>query len=234
MINILGVIGLRSGSKGLKNKNILSFLGKPLASHIISKSLKSKYINRLIVSTDSEYYAKIAKKYGAEIPYLRPKKLSRDKSNEIDFIKHLLNFLEKKEGYKPDLIVRLLSTVPLQTTSDIDNSIKKLLNNKSNDSCVVISEGKQHPQKSIKINNSNYLVSYITGRGEDLGKNQNRNQFKKSYFRSNIVSTRLSTIQNFNSLTGRRNVYHIIPQRRSIDIDTRLDFEIAEFIAKKK
>ena len=167
MINILGVIGLRSGSKGLKNKNILSFLGKPLASHIISKSLKSKYINRLIVSTDSEYYAKIAKKYGAEIPYLRPKKLSRDKSNEIDFIKHLLNFLEKKEGYKPDLIVRLLSTVPLQTTSDIDNSIKKLLNNKSNDSCVVISEAKQHPQKSIKINNSNYLVSYITGRGED-------------------------------------------------------------------
>ena len=73
-LKILGIIGARSGSKGLKNKNIKSFNGKPLISRIIGISLKSKYINRLIVSTDSEKYAKIARSFGAEIPYIRPKK----------------------------------------------------------------------------------------------------------------------------------------------------------------
>ena len=84
-LKILGIIGARSGSKGLKIKNIKSFNGKPLISRIIGISLKSKYINRLIVSTDSEKYAKIARSFGAEIPYIRPK-ISTDKSHELEFI----------------------------------------------------------------------------------------------------------------------------------------------------
>ena len=77
----------------------------------------------MIVSTDSKNYAKIAKKYGAEVPFLRPKNFSGDKSDELDFIKHLLNYLQKEENYYPDIIVRLLATTPFQTTQDIDNSI---------------------------------------------------------------------------------------------------------------
>ena len=111
----------------LKNKNIKSFNGKPLISRIIGISLKSKYINRLIVSTDSEKYAKIARSFGAEIPYIRPKKISTDKSHELEFIKHLLKYLKQHENYVPNLIVRLLTTVPFQTTGDIDKSISKFL-----------------------------------------------------------------------------------------------------------
>ena len=232
MLKILGVIGLRSGSKGLKNKNILKINKKPLAAIAIVNAIKSKYINRIIVSTDSKYYAKISNKYGAETPFLRPKRLSTDLSNELDYIYHLLNFLKKKENYKPDIIVRLLA-VPLQKSEDIDKCVKKLLSNKKFDSCTVIAEAGQHPQKALKINRSNNLVGYISGSGIGIGRKQNRNQYQKAYFRSNIVASRYKTIFKFNSLTGKKNTYHIIPQNRSIDIDTSLDFKIAKFLLKK-
>ena len=146
-LKILAVLGARSGSKGLKNKNIKILNKIPLFAHIILKAKKSKLINRMIVSTDSNNYAKIAKKYGAEVPFLRPKNFSGDKSDELDFIKHLLNYLQKEENYYPDIIVRLLATTPFQTTQDIDNSISSLMKNSNADSCSVISKANQHPEK---------------------------------------------------------------------------------------
>ena len=105
MKKILGIIGLRSGSKGLRNKNIKRFNGNPLFYWIIKKSKKSKYLNRLIVSTDSINYKKKALIFGAESPFLRPKKLSQDNSDEIDFILDLIKRLKQNENYKPDIIV---------------------------------------------------------------------------------------------------------------------------------
>ena len=124
---ILAVIGLRSGSKGLKNKNIKKLNGKPLFSYILNSAKKSKYINRIIISTDSTKYEKIVKKFGAEVPFLRPKKYSKNNSEEILFIKDLLRKLKKKENYIPDIIVRLLATSPFQKTKDIDKAIKIVL-----------------------------------------------------------------------------------------------------------
>ena len=92
---ILAVIGLRSASKGLKNKNIKLLGGIPLFAHIVKSAKKSKLINRLIISTDSKHYQKLAKEWGAESPYLRPKKLAKDTAQEIDFIKDLLKKLKK-------------------------------------------------------------------------------------------------------------------------------------------
>ncbi len=231
-LKILGIIGARSGSKGLKNKNIKSFNGKPLISRIIGISLKSKYINRLIVSTDSKKYAKIAKSFGAEIPYIRPKKISTDKSHELEFIKHLLKYLKKHENYIPNLIVRLLTTVPFQKTEDIDKSISKIFKNNKLDSCFVISDANQHPLKALKINKQNNLVEYFSGSAEKIGKKQNRNLFQKAYFRANIVVSKYKTIQRYNSLAGKKNGYHIIPNDRSIDIDTKEDFIFAEYLDK--
>ena len=231
-LEILGVVGIRSGSKGIKNKNIKSFLGTPLIGRILKTAKKSKYLNRLIVSTDSQSYAKIAKKYGGEVLYLRPKNISKDKSHEIEFIKDLIKNLKKKESYTPDIIVRLLATVPLQTTNDIDESIKKIIQNVRLDSCFVISEAQQHPLKALKIDQSKNLVSFINSSGSEIGKNQNRNLFQKAYFRSNIIVTRYKTIKKFNSLSGKKNGFHIIPQIRSIDIDTKADFIYAEYLAK--
>jgi len=232
-LKILAVLGARSGSKGLKNKNIKILNKIPLFAHIILKAKKSKLINRMIVSTDSKNYAKIAKKYGAEVPFLRPKNFSGDKSDELDFIKHLLNYLQKEENYYPDIIVRLLATTPFQTTQDIDNSISSLMKNSNADSCSVISKANQHPEKALKIFKGN-LIGYISKSPVDIGKKQTRQKFTKAFFRANIVSTRLKTIRKYDSLTGKKNLSVIIPQSRSLDIDTKFDFYLAKLILEKK
>lgn len=232
-LKILAVLGARSGSKGLKNKNIKILNKIPLFAHIILKAKKSKLINRMIVSTDSKNYAKIAKKYGAEVPFLRPKNFSGDKSDELDFIKHLLNYLQKEENYYPDIIVRLLATTPFQTTQDIDNSISSLMKNSNADSCSVISKANQHPEKALKIFKGN-LIGYMSKSPVDIGKKQTRQKFTKAFFRANIVSTRLKTIRKYDSLTGKKNLSVIIPQSRSLDIDTKFDFYLAKLILEKK
>ena len=138
---------------------------------IIDSAKKSKYINRIIVSTDSKNYAKISKKYGAEVPFLRPKELAKDNSNEIEFIKFTIKKLEKLENYKPDIIVRLLATCPFQRPTDIDKTISKVLQKNVN-SAVLISEAKQHPRKALKIigKKNKKLVNFYTGKGIDVGR----------------------------------------------------------------
>ena len=235
---ILGIIGIRSGSKGLKNKNVKMLNGKPLISWILESAKNSKHINRILVSTDSHKYKKIAKKYDAEVPFIRPKKISKDNSNEIEFIKHALNYLKKKEKYVPDIVVRMLATVPFQKSKDIDRLINLILRNKY-DSASIISRAKQHPKKSLKIigNKKKYLVSFITGKGVDVGKKLNRQNLKKEdevYFRSNVLACKIKVIKKYNSMTNNKAGYVIIPNSNFIDIDTIEDFNYAKYLVKNK
>ena len=233
---ILGLIGARSGSKGVPDKNIKDFNGKPLLGNIIEKAKNSKFINRLIVSTDSKEYSEIAKFYGAEIPCLRPKSLAEDFSPEIDFVKHMINFLKKEENYIPDIVVRMIVTIPFQTTDDIDSVISVLIKNVKADSAVVISEARQHPQKALKIIEDNEknqrLVTYYSESGVEVTPIARQN-YQKAYFRGNIIACRTSTIFRTNSLTGNLVKFHIIPQERAIDIDNDIDFIICEILSKK-
>lgn len=233
---ILGLIGARSGSKGVPDKNIKEFNGKPLLGNIIEKAKNSKFINRLIVSTDSKEYSEIAKFYGAEIPCLRPKSLAEDFSPEIDFVKHMINFLKKEEDYIPDIVVRMMVTIPFQTTDDIDSVISVLIKNVKADSAVVISEARQHPQKALKIIEDNEknqrLVTYYSESGVEVTPIARQN-YQKAYFRGNIIACRTSTIFRTNSLTGNLVKFHIIPQERAIDIDNDIDFIICEILSKK-
>ena len=231
---ILGIVGIRSGSSSLKNKNIKILGNKPLVGWILSSAKKSKYINRLVVSTDSKKYAKISQKYGAETPYLRPKHLATKFSDEIGFIKHLINHLRKKENYNPDIVVRLLATVPFQKVTDIDKIIKLVLKNKY-DSAVIISKAKQHPYKALKIigNTKKYLVSFRTNKGIDVGRKNNRQlneKFENIYFRSNVIACKTKVIRKYNSLCSSKTGYFIIPQ--TVDIDDEVDFKFANFLLK--
>jgi CMP-N-acetylneuraminic acid synthetase len=230
---ILAVIGQRSGSKGLKKKNIKLFGGIPLFAHILKSAKKSKLINRLIISTDSKSYQRLANKWGAESPYLRPKKLARDYSQELDFIKDLLKKLKKKEGYIPDIIVRLLATCPFQKSNDIDRLIKKVSSN-AYDSAVIISKSKQHPEKALKIigDKRKFLSTYISNNPLKIGSKLNRQKFKDAYYRSNVIACKSFVINKYNSLTSKKVGFIIIPP--SIDIDDKLDFEVANFFLKNK
>ena len=113
-MKILAIIGARSGSKGLPNKNIKLLKEKPLLHYIIEASQKSNYINNIIFSTDSKEYADLAAKKNIETPFLRPKELAADFSPEIDYIKYTLNKLKDDENYIPDIVIRLFPTVPFQ------------------------------------------------------------------------------------------------------------------------
>jgi len=229
---ILGIIGLRSGSKGLRDKNI-KLLGRvPLFVHILKSAKNTKLINRIIISTDSKRYQKLAIKYGAESPFLRPKNLSKDTSQELDFIKDLLKKLKTTEGYTPDLIVRLMATCPFQKSADIDHVIKKVLFGNFN-SAVIISKCKQHPEKSLKIIGSKkkYLTTYISNNPLNVGSKLNRQNFKEAYVRSNVIACKTFVINKYNSLTSKKTGFHIVPA--TIDIDDKLDFECAKFFIKK-
>ncbi len=113
-IEILSIIPARSGSKGFAHKNIYKIKDKHLLGYSVESSLLCSFIQRTIVSTDSEEYADIAKSYGAEVPFLRPKDISRDTSLDLEFLRHALEFLNQKEAYKPDYVALMRPTTPVR------------------------------------------------------------------------------------------------------------------------
>ena len=236
-MEVLGLIGIRSGSKGVKNKNIKPLYGKPLVGWVLDAAKNSKSITRLIVSTDSEEYAEIVRELGAEVPCLRPAEMATDDSPEIDYVINMLNWLKENEGYRPDIVIRLMATVPLQESSDIDALVDIFNSDSDASSAVVISESRQHPMKALKIIEdgigSTKLVSYFTESGREVTPIA-RQSYPKAYFRANIIACRTETVYNTHSLTGDLVRYHIIPQERAIDIDNLVDFSIAELLLKSK
>lgn len=235
-LEVLGIVGMRSGSKGVPNKNIRNLLGKPLVGWVLNAAQCSESITRLIVSTDSKEYADIAKSLGAEVPYLRPADLADDNSSEIDYVRHMLEWLKKNEGYEPDIVVRMMATVPLQASQDIDAVVQILRTDFSADSAVVIAEARQHPLKALKIvndeNGEKKLVTYFTDSGREVTPIA-RQSYEPAYFRANVIAFRTAVVYDTNSLTGDTVRFHIIPQERAVDIDNLVDFNIVEHLLSK-
>ena len=228
---ILAVIGLRSGSKSLKDKNIKNLCGKPLFYYIYKAAKQSKHINRVIFSTDSKKYKKIINKFGGYAPYMRPKSLSKDNSAEIEFIKDLLICLKEKENYVPDIIVRLLATSPFQKAKDIDKAINLVLK-KGYNSSVIISKARQHPAKALRIISKNKSVTtYIGNNPINVGSKLNRQQHEEAYFRANVLVCKKNIIDKYNSLSSKKNGY--VKIQHQIDIDNLDDFNYAKYLMKK-
>jgi len=225
----LAIIGIRSGSRGVINKNIKLFCGKPLIYWIIQSALKSIKLDKIIVSTDSEEYRDIVLDYGAEAPFLRSKQLSQDNSLEKEYLLHGLEWLYKNEGYRPKFVSRLQATSPLQLSEDIDRSIECLENDDSATSSMVVSETQQPPIKSLKEQNG-YLVPYFDESKREV---VNRQELPTAYYRSNIITSRVSSFLKSGNQIGERSLKVEIPIERSVDINSELDFYLAEKIARK-
>ena len=136
---IISIIPARGGSKRLPRKNILLLAGKPLIAYSIEQSFKSKYIDRTIVSTEDKEIAETSKKYRAEI-IKRPKELATDEATTLVVLQHVLSVL-REQNYNPDVVVLLQPTSPLRKTSQIDESIRKLIDNNAN---MVVSASELH------------------------------------------------------------------------------------------
>lgn len=151
-MKIVALIPARQGSKSVKDKNIKIYNNKPLIYHTIKIAKESKLISRVIVSTDSQKYANLALKFGAEVPFLRPKKFSTDKSLDYEWINHATRFLLKKNNYLPDLILHLRPTTPNRDVFIIDKAIEYFLRNYHNvTSMRSVSLFSQPPQKFLQI-----------------------------------------------------------------------------------
>ena len=207
---ILGVVVARLNSKRLKNKNILKYKKKMLIEHTFESAKKSKFIDNIILSSESEKIINLAKKIGYNVPFKRPKNLSKD---NIDAVKVVLHALKKiKDSY--DYVILLQPTSPLRKSKDIDESIKKIFKNNYK-TLISIYKSKKKGKFKIKIVNNHFIK-----------RDYNNNYSKKFDYYSNgaifISETKhfLKNVDFFSSKTG----FYLMPENRSIDIDYKEDF----------
>ena len=233
-MNILGFIPARKGSKRLPNKNIKYLCGKPLISYTIEATQKSKHITRVVVSTDSSEIAGIAKKGGAETPFLRPAKIARSDSTEMDFFLHALDWFERHESYIPDLIVLLYPTSPFRKPETIDRAVEKMLEHPEADSLRSIRPCSEHPYKMWQIEKDGYLKPFVKTNDTSL-QTLSTQLFPTVYIQNaSIYITKPSTIINKNSPIGEVVIPFVMNEVESIDINTLLDFKYAEMLINER
>ena len=235
-MEILGIIPARGGSKGVPGKNIRPLAGKPLIAWTIKEAKKSKHLTRTIVSTDDDQIAATARAFGGEVPFLRPKEISRDLSTDVEFLQHALSFLKEKEQYMPDIVLRLPPTSPLRTAEDIDAGIEKLLEDAEADAARPVVEAPKHPFKAWKIS-SVYLKPFFSKdcSGFDEPHNLPRQLFPKAYIHTGAMDVmRRRTIEELKSTSGNRLAYFFMDPEHSINIDSQLDFEFAEYLMHRR
>lgn len=234
-LKVLGIVGARSGSKAIPHKNIKLLLGKPLLAWIIEAAKASKYVTRLIISTDSPEYAEIAKKYGAQAPFIRPAELAADSVPDFDFLYHAATWLRDNERWQADIILRLPPTTPLCRPEHIDGCVKLLMEDMSADSSRTITPASKHPYKLWRIN-GNYIEPFLSEEFTGLKDAHNlpRQSFPPAYQHVDVIALRWKTLVEDKSMAGQKIRYHLISKTDAIDIDSEIDFLVAEELLKRR
>ena len=223
----IAIIPARSGSKGLPDKNIKELKGRPLIAYTIEAALCSGEFDEVMVSTDSDRYAQIAKKYGAEVPFLRSDETSSDTASSWSMVEEVLGKY-RESGRIFDTFCLLQPTSPLRTASDIQNAYS-LYREKANFAVVSVCEAEHSPLWCGHLPASQEFIDYIDPEA------MNRRQAGGKFYRLNgaiyIVNTDKFEKDKF--LYQKGSVAYIMDQVRSIDIDTELDFEMADILMEK-
>lgn len=234
-MNILFMLPARSGSKGVKDKNIKMLNGKPLMYYsidaIMSSETYKKYNCYIFVNTDSEKYAEIAKKRGASVPYIRNEELAGDKSVIVDTIKDAFKYFENN-GVKFDIFSLIQITSPLITGLEIDRAVERFCNNTGIDTLISVTESEVMPLWCNTLDENLSMNNFLS---ENV-RSRNRQELPK-YFRitGSIYMARWESLKknDFDWYRGNSEAL-IIDNKKSIDIDNEMDFEWAEFLIKKR
>ena len=221
----------RSGSKGMVNKNIQQFSGKPLISWTIELALKVKQINKVFVSTDSEEIAEIARIAGATIPFIRPSELATDTSPEWHSWQHFIKYLTDKDGKLPEVFLSLPATSPLRSTIDVENCLNEFKKGRA-DFVVGITPSERNPYFNMVKKGEDNQVNLVIQQGEKYSRRQDAPEVFTLAPACYIGKP--SAILTKNSIFEGKVAGVEIPRERAIDIDTELDFQIAEFLFKSK
>lgn len=226
---IVALICARGGSKGLPRKNVRPFVGKPLIAHSIEMALKSNFIADVVVSTDDEEIARVAKNYGASVPFMRPANLSGDSAPEWHVWQHALSWLSG-QGRDIEALVVLPPTAPLRSLDDVNGAIEMFLQKKC-DGVVCGTDAHRNPFfNMVTIDNNQRCALAMSGAARFT-----RRQDAPTFYDLTTVCYVMSPdyiTHHQHLFDGDIRMFHV-PVERSVDIDTIFDFELAEFIHQK-
>lgn len=224
---MIALIPARGGSKGLPGKNIKNLCSKPLIAHTIEAALKAEGIERVIVTTDSEEIAAVAREYGAEVPFLRPAALAGDTSSAVDVYLHAVDFLEKESGRSIEKFMVLLPTAPLRNSVNIEQALRQFYE-KNAETLISMREAETPISWYYEMN--------IEGRVKNLGldaENAVKNrQVNKKYYIPNgaIYILDKELLKEKRTYYSENTVAYLMSAEQSVDIDCELDFKMAELL----
>jgi CMP-N-acetylneuraminic acid synthetase len=228
---ILAVIPARGGSKGIPRKNILPFAGYPLIAFSIAAALQAETVRRVIVSTDDDEIAKIARHYGAETPFLRPTELAADHSTDLPVFQHALTWLDENEHYQPEVVLHLHATTPVRPQGCLDEAVR-LLQATPDAECVrSMVEAGQNPYKMWHLDReTGRMTPLLTVPGIGEPYNTPRQSLPLVYWQTGHVNAIRPAAILAGSMTGKVILPIIINPRYLVDIDTPADWEHAEWL----
>ena len=229
MTKVLGLITARGGSKGIPKKNIEHVGGKPLIAWTIEAALKSNVFDRVVVSTDNNEIASVAQKWGAEVPFIRPGRLSKDDSPHVDVLIHAINWLQEKEDYSPEFLMLLQPTSPLRTSEDIDKSFELAVDRKA-DYVISVQEALSHPYSVMQVAEDQKLSEFLMSSGDDAS--YQRRQVRPKFYSLNgaIFIFKVDVLLTNKNTYPELTFTYVMPKERSLDVDTSWDLHIANLV----
>lgn len=231
-MKILAIIPARGGSKGLPRKNVLPLCGKPMIAYAIEPGRASKYVDRVIVSTEDEEIAAVARDCGAEVPFMRPAELAQDATVGIEPVLYTVKRLQE-DGYNPDYVLLLQPTSPLRETRHLNEAIASLLEKQEEFDSLVSLTKLEHPVEWNRlIGEGGKLSDFIAYSKEE----QSVRQRAKEVYRLNgaIYIAKTQALVRCRSFETARTLGYVMDSESSVDIDTRLDFQWAEFLLEQR
>jgi CMP-N,N'-diacetyllegionaminic acid synthase len=232
MKDIVALIPARSGSKGVPNKNIKLLAGVPLIAYSIAVALKSELIDRVIVSTDSEEYAQIARKYGAEVPFLRPADISGDTATDPQWISHAIEWFKQSEGYVPQYFAHLRPTTPLRDPNIVDDALRGFIDNKEYTALRSAHKMSETSYKTFEVEDGK-LKCLCTGDFNIESANLSRQLFPATYNSNGYVDVvRSELVQSRGQVHGDSVQAYITDT--AYEVDEPREFEYLEHIVAEK
>lgn len=216
----------------VKNKNILPLAGRPLIDYTIKAALGSKLLDRVIVSTDSEEIAEVAKTSGAEVPFLRPGEIATKDATELAFHQHAIEWLAGNEGYRPDYIVNLYPTSPFRTPETIDRAIRLLNENPEADGLRSVIKCSEHPYKMWR-RDGKYLKYFVDDPDPNVHTWSYHLLPEVFIQNASIYIIKTDVVEKQKTTIGGRMLFFEMNDRESVDINSQLDFEFAEFLLNR-
>jgi CMP-N-acetylneuraminic acid synthetase len=232
---VLAIIPARGGSKGIPRKNIRPFAEYPLISFSIAAALQADLVTRVIVSTDNEEIAEVARRYGSETPFMRPAELAGDKTTDLPVFQHAVAWLDEHENYHPDIVVHLHATSPVRPIGCLDRGIQLLVRHPEAECVRSVLEPTQSPYKMWQVDkDTGHMIPLMALQGVAEPYNTPRQNLPMTYVQTghtNVIRT--TTIQH-GSMTGRIILPLVVDVRYQVDLDTLEDWQYGEWVVANR